>query len=301
VNLRPQTLEDFVGQENLKPLIMAAISKTKTNNKLWPNTLLFGPSGVGKTTLARIICNEIGYIWTSITASKELTPPMLRRLLLNLDCTGYGAGGVWQPGAKKHMIFIDEVAELKLSVWESVLYNATEDLQVYDESGTIYWLPDLAVICGTTAPYVLPSPALGRLRLQLHLQPYSVADLVAMIRRIYPHMTPDIAKEVAQRSRGIARLALNYADGVNDHGLTWFDVLGVNSQGLNELDLSYLAVLTSANGKGMSLNSIANVVRESPKTLAAFVEPELLRLGMIEINAQGRTLCGEGRGPKIRD
>jgi len=301
MNLRPQALENFVGQENLKPLIMAAIAKTKTDGKLWPNTLLFGPSGVGKTTLSRIICNEIDYTWTAITASKELTPPVLRRMLLNLDCRGYGPGGVWQPGAKKHLVFIDEVAELKLSVWESVLYNATEDLQVYDEGGTVYWLPDMALICATTAPYALPTPALGRLSLQLHLQPYSVADLITMISRLYPSMTTDIAEEVARRSRGIARLALNFADGVNDHGLAWFDVLGVNSQGLNGLDLSYLDALASANGKSMSLNSIANVVRESPKTLAAFVEPELLRLGLISIDAHGRALVGLGRGAKIRE
>ena len=300
MNLRPQTLKEYVGQGAIMPLVQAAIKQCKTSNKIFGHTLLFGYSGVGKTTLARCIGAELGYEFVGLTASKEITPSVMRDFLLNLNVEGYGPKGRWQPGAKRYVVFIDEVAELKLSTWESVLFDAMEDFTVYSEKGPS-WLADWSLICGTTAPYALPVPALSRFKLKLHLETYSCDELGKMIRRIYPQMEPDIVNEVARRSRGIARLALNFAEGVNDHGLAYFDVAQIDRFGLTELDRSYLAALKSGNGRPMSLNSISNVVRESPKTLAAFVEPELLRLNMIEITREGRALVETERGAKALD
>ena len=305
IAVRPQTLDEYQGQSSIMPLVRAAIDTCNKTGKPWPSTLLFGPPGVGKTTLAKCICTGLeAYEFVSLTASKDMTPAILRKLLLDLDVRGYGPGGQWKPGAKKYMVFLDEVNELRLPAWESVLFNAIEDFEVYDERGTTYWLPDLSVVCSTNFPWSLPPAGLSRLTLQLHLEPYSPEELGLIVKRVYPTLTADLVKEVAKRSRGIARTALGYAEGVRDHGLKWFEVCRIDERGLNDLDRAYLRALEAAQGKGLSINSIANVVRESPKTLTAFVEPELLRLGLIEIQPHvGRILVNntKGRGPKLHE
>lgn len=299
MTVRPQTLDTYVGQEHIKGLLRIAIDKAKKSNKQFGHVLAFGPAGTGKTTLSQILAKELGYEFVGLTASKEMTVPLLRSLLLNLDVRGYGSGGQWKPGAKRFLVFIDEISELKPSLWESVLLNAMEDCEIHDEKGTTYWLPDWTLVGATTTPYVLRAPALSRFSWQLHLQTYSVPELVTMITRQYPTMSKDTATEVANRSRGIARLGLSFADSVHDLGLAYFDAAGIDNRGLNELDRSYLQALEASNGKGMSVQSIANVVRELPKTLTTFVEPELLRLGLIEIVPHvGRVLVTQGRGPK---
>ena len=88
---------------------------------------------------------------------------------------------------------------------------------------------------------------------------------------------------------------------MSDHGLSFFDILGVDSEGLNELDRKYISALESAKGAPMALGTIANIVCENAKTLQTFVEPELQRLGMLEINAHGRSLKSAGRGAKYRE
>ncbi len=296
---RPQCLKDYIGQEGCRGLVQAAIDKAKTGKQLG-HILCFGPSGVGKSTLSHILGNECGYEWTSITASKEITPAVMRHTLLNLDARGYGPGGVWQSGAKRHLVFVDEVSQLSLAVWESVMFNAMEDCELNTTEGT-FWLPDWTLFAATNEPYALPQAARNRFTYNLHLDPYTLDELVKIILRVYPHMAADVAAEVAQRSRGIARLALNYAEGVNDHGLDYFSACRVDSIGLTDLDHAYLAALESADGRPMSLNSIAQVVRESPKTLQTFVESELLRLGMIRVERTGRILNKPCRGGKIRE
>ena len=301
---RPTDLKDFVGQDNLKPLIQGIIETCNKTHKPWPHTLCFGPPGVGKTTLSQCVNSGLdGYTFISLTASRDWTPDTLRRILLDLPIEGYSKvtnNGAWIPGAPKYMVFIDEIGELKNDVWVSVMLNCMEDGELHIGAATS-WLPELSIFASTTDPYRIPSAGLSRFGLQLHLQPYVTSDLEKIIGRIYPKMSDDLKREVAQRSRGIARLALSFAEGVNNHGLSFFDILGVDSEGLNELDRKYISALEGAKGASMALGTIANIVCENAKTLQTFVEPELQRLGMLEINAHGRSLKSTGRGPKARD
>jgi Holliday junction resolvasome RuvABC ATP-dependent DNA helicase subunit len=299
--MRPQTLKQFIGQEeNVKPILYKALSK---KDKLLPSMLLFGTPGTGKTSLSKVIANEAGYEYSSVVASKDITPQRLRQLLLDLNIAGYKAGGVWQEGAKRFIFFIDEAHQLSSAVCDSVLTTAIEDLEVHTPNGLIHWLPDICYILATTSPNIIPVSILSRLPLQFHLEPYSTDDLVKIIRTNYPKMPVDMANEVARRSGGVPRLALSYSCQVEicDYDLLALNKM-VNEEGLTELDRRYLKALESSDGRGMSLSTLASICREEPRVLVSMVETKLLYLGKIAIGRTGRMLVSERceRGSKIK-
>lgn len=302
-NLRPRNFDEYIGQDSIKPLLMRIIANCNATHKPLGHTLCFGPPGTGKTSLAGICADALDdYTLVALTASKDWTPDTLRRILLDLPIDGYSKvtnDGAWIPGAQKYLVFIDEISEIRNEVWVSVMLNCMEDLELHI-GATTSWLPELTIFGATTSPYLIPSAALSRFALQLHLEPYSIEDLEKIIGRVYPALSDSLRAEVAQRSRGIARLALNFADGVSLHGLSWFSALKIDSEGLNELDRRYLAALEANKGAPMALGTIANVVCENPRTLQTFVEPEMQRLGKIIISAHGRSLVSAGRGSKVR-
>lgn len=302
-NIRPQNFSEYIGQDSIKPLLIGIIDNCNKTHKPLGHTLCFGPPGTGKTSLAGIVASSLDdYHLVSLTASKDWTPDTLRRILLDLPIDGYSKvtnNGAWVPGAPKYLVFIDECAEIRNELWTSVMLNAMEDGELHI-GATTSWLPEITFFAATTDPYRVNSAALSRFSLQLHLEPYSIEDLELIIGRVYPKLDTTLCQEVAQRSRGIARLALNFAEGVNLHGLSWFSALKIDSEGLNELDRRYLAALEANKGAPMALGTIANVVCENAKTLQTFVEPEMQRLGKIIISAHGRSLVSAGRGAKIR-
>ena len=303
MNFRPQKLDQFIGQEDgIKPILRKAIERAK-QGKLLPSMLLFGSGGTGKTTLSKVLANEANYEYVNITAARDTTPQKLRYMLLSLDIRGYKPNGLWQKGAKKYVFFIDEAHVLATNTYESVLYSSIEDLELHLANVT-HWLPDITFILATTSPNVLPFPLLTRLPLQLHLTPYGNEDITTIILKSYPKMPLDMAKEVANRSRGIPRLALSYACQVElcDYSLTALDLMGVDQEGLTELDRSYLAALAKGDGKGMSISTLSSMVREDPKVLVSMVEPYLLFLGKVQIGNHGRLLAesSSGRGEKAK-
>jgi Holliday junction DNA helicase RuvB len=301
---RPHDFSEFVGQDSIKPLLMGMIDQCNKTHKPLGHVLEFGPAGVGKSLLASLCADALeGYKFIPLVASKEWTPDTLRKILLDLPIEGYSKvtnDGKWIPGAERYLVFIDECSEIRNDVWTSVMLSAMQDSEV-SSGAVVSWLPEITFFFATTDPYRIPSAALSRMSLQLHLEPYSVNDLTAIIARVYPDMDKLLMKTVAQRSRGIARLALNYAAGVNDHGLEFFQACRIDQEGLTELDRKYIAALESGKGAPMALGTIANIVCENARTLQTFVEPELIRLGKISVGAHGRQMSTNGRGPKARE
>jgi Holliday junction DNA helicase RuvB len=282
----------------LRPVIQNAVNQAKAGKRLFPPTLIFGSPGLGKSSLAYVIARETDTVPLSYTGGKDWTGIRFKKELLNMDVRGYGPGGKWQPGAKRYSFILDEVHAIHGSAWES-LFSPIEDLEVHD-GGTVFWLPDIQWIFMTTRPASLPKPFLDRLPLQLHLEPYSVAELCQIIRRIHPNMAVPVVEEVARRSCGVARLALNFAQSVEDYpeGLKWFDIMRIDCDGLNDWQRKYLAILESAN-RPVSLSAMSSMLRENAPTVQ-LLEEELLRQNRIEVSAQGRSLIAQERGPKVR-
>jgi Holliday junction DNA helicase RuvB len=299
VPVRPANLSEYIGQSDIRPVLENAIRLAKTGKRLFPNTLLYGGPGLGKSSLAAVLAREAGLILLNYTAGKDWTGVRLKHELLNLNVKGYGPGGKWQAGAPRYLLFVDEVHCFHSTAYEA-LYSPLEDLEVHD-NGTVYWLPDTSFVFATTKPSTLPKPFLDRLSLQLHLSPYSVEELGQIIRRLHPGMTPGVVAEVAKRSCGVARLAINYAQSVEDYpgGLDWFSIMKIDEAGLNEWHRRYLEVLERADGRPVSLTALASVLRETPDVVK-MLEEELVRQDRIIVTAHGRLLAGviEGRGPK---
>lgn len=301
VNLRPQDFSEYVGQSDIMPVIHNAIRLAKEGKRLFAPTLLYGGPGLGKTSLVGCIGREIGLKVVSYVGSKDLTGAKVKQDLLNLPIHGYTDHGVWQPGATKYLVFIDEIHAAHSSLFDQLL-NPIENLEVTDSSGNLYWLPDISFIFATTEPATLMRicrPFMDRLTLQLHLTPYTVDDLCKIVARLHPKMEKSMVEDIARRSCGVARHAVNYSQAVEDYpgGLSWFDILGITPDGLHEYHRQYLKVLEDAGGKAVSLNGLSSVLREIPSVIMLW-EEELLRQDRIEVTAHGRLLKATGRGAK---
>jgi Holliday junction DNA helicase RuvB len=297
-SLRPQTLTEFVGQDALRPVIQNAIDKANNRGKLVGPVILLGGPGLGKTTLAGIIARATGTKLLSYTGNKEMNAAYINRELLNIDVRGYGPGGVWSPGAQKFSLFVDEIHRMDKHSFES-WYEPTESLEVHTD-GRVFWLPDIQFLFATTDPN-LPKPFMDRIPMKLHLEPYTVDDLCRIIRRLHPAMKLNIIRAIAERSCGVARLAINYSAEVDDYpgGLAWFDVMRIDRDGLGAWHKKYLDILENAD-KPLSLSVMASVLRENVQTVR-MLEEELLRQQKITIGPAGRSLVGtaQARGPKL--
>ncbi len=296
--LRPQTLGEFVGQADLKEWIGISLDASKTLGTPLDHVLLSGPPGLGKTTLATIIANEMGARIRATTGPALERPGDLAAILSNLD--------------EGDVFFIDEVHRLSRSV-EEVLYPAMEDFQLDVVIGkgpaaqTIrLTLPRFTLVAATTRKGMVSAPLRDRFGIVDRLDYYDAADLSTIVRRsagiLGLAVAADAADLIAGRSRGTPRIANRLLARVRDFAVARADgaldlttadaalaVFQVDELGLDPVDRAILSAIVSKFGGGpVGLATLAVSVGEEPETVEAAYEPFLLQSGLIQRTARGR-------------
>ena len=297
-NIRPLSLDDYIGQEHIKEKIKIFLEAAKKKGTYLEHILLSGPPGLGKTTLASIIANELG-VQIKITSGNII------------DKKG-DLAGILTSLEEGDILFIDEIHRLNPAV-EETLYPAMEDFKIdiilgkgKSARSIRLDLKPFTLIGATTRTGLLSSPLMSRFGIILNFEYYTVEALRQIILRtariIGATIEEDAAEEIARRSRGTPRIANKLLKRVHDYITIKYDgrlernrvvealeFLGVDEYGLERVDRNYLELLIKKfNCRPVGLNTIAYALNEDKGTIEEIIEPYLIRIGMIERTPRGR-------------
>ena len=297
-SLRPKTLKDFIGQKHLKENLKISIEAAKNRNESMDHTLFFGPPGLGKTTLAYIIANELNVNISTTSGPILEKPGDLAGILTNLQ--------------ERDVLFIDEIHRLNRSV-EEYLYSAMEDYSIDilvdtgpKARGVKISLKPFTLIGATTRAGLLTSPMRSRFGIVHRINFYPPEELAKIIKRsaqiLKVFIEPDAALEIAHRSRGTPRVANRLLRRIRDYAqvkgvgqitkaiaLKSFKLLDVDEKGLDAMDKLILkTIINKFNGGPVGLKTIAVAVGEEKDTIEEVFEPYLILEGFIERTLKGR-------------
>ncbi|MDP2192999.1 MAG: Holliday junction branch migration DNA helicase RuvB [Alphaproteobacteria bacterium] len=299
-SIRPLRLQDFTGQERLRDNLAVFISASKKRNESLDHVLLYGPPGLGKTTLAQIISREMGVGFRATSGPILAKAGDLAAVLTNL-----------QP---HDVLFIDEIHRLNRSI-EEVLYPAMEDykLDIMIGEGPAARsiqidLPPFTLVAATTRAGLLSEPLRDRFGIPLRLEFYNITELTKIVLRaakiLNINMTHESAEELARRSRGTPRIAgrllrrvRDYVEYDGHHTITYdlatqsLDRLDVDPLGLDAQDIRYLRTIAEFyEGGPVGVETLAAALAEQRDTLEESIEPYLIQQGFIQRTPRGRTL-----------
>lgn len=296
--IRPQTLDDYIGQSKLKEMLKIYIQAAKNRGESLDHCLFYGPPGLGKTTISNIIANELG-VNIKVTSGPAIEKPGEIAAILN----GLSEGDV---------LFVDEIHRLNRQV-EEVLYPAMEDFVIDIMLGKDSTarsirldLPHFTLIGATTRAGLLSAPLRDRFGIITKLEFYTTEELMQIVRRSAKVLNVDIddagAERIALRSRGTPRLANRLLKRVRDFADVRFDgritqevadmaldILDVDKLGLDQNDRNYLmTIIDKFSGGPVGVETLAAALGEDSGTIEDVYEPYLLMNGLINRTPRGR-------------
>jgi Holliday junction DNA helicase RuvB len=305
LTLRPRRLDEFVGQGRVKDQLAIALTAAKAREEALDHVLLVGPPGLGKTSLAYIVREELG------VGIRSVAGPALERK---------GDMAAILTGLERHdVLFVDEIHRLNRAI-EEILYPALEDFRLDIVVGQgpaartlTLDLPPFTLIGATTRTGLLTTPLRDRFGMTFRLEYYDPAELSTIVRRsariLDVAIEDDAADEIARRSRGTPRIANRILRRVRDVAQVRHDgaitngvarealaLLEVDEQGLERIDRALLGAIVGKFGGGpVGLSTLAVALGEEPDTIEDVYEPYLLQLGFIQRTPRGRVVTELGR------
>ena len=298
LKLRPQRLAEFIGQDKVKENLAVAIEAARSRGEAMDHVLLYGPPGLGKTTLANIIANELGVAFQQTSGPTLQIKGELTAILTNLQ--------------DKQVLFIDEVHRLQPAL-EEILYSALEDYKLDIMIGQgpsarthVIEVKPFTFIGATTRAGLLTAPLRSRFGIMLRLEFYTHRDLQIIVERSAEIMGVAIddpgAVEIASRSRGTPRIANRLLRRVRDYAQVRgggkidkataqaaLQMLEVDQYGFDEVDRKLLlTIIEKYQGGPVGVNTLAAALAEEPDAIEEIYEPFLIQIGFLNRTPRGR-------------